>query len=318
MVRNSKENSVVVITGGSRGLGLEIARCYAQRNASLALCSRDQKDLDRAREILGREFPFANVFTRKCDVGDKEQVQRFLSAVNKRFGPINLLINNAGIIQVGPIQALASKDFEAALHSNLWGVINCCQAGLSQLIQTKGTILNVTSIGGVVPIPHLIPYATSKFGAVGFSVSLAAEMGRYGVHVTTVMPWLMRTGSYLKVLLKGREEKEFGWFSFGGNSPFTAINSKRAARAIVRACDKKKKFKVIGAYGKLARLMFALAPNTTINLMSGINRLLPAVPHDYSPSEPPRRGHEFRKQLSPLAFGKWGDKAAFKNNEWLQ
>src|SRR5207237_10885730 len=121
------------------------------------------------------------------------------------------------VISVGPILSQELKDFQEAMDVMFWGTVHPTLAVLPQMLtRGRGRIVNITSIGGKVSVPHLVPYGCAKFAAVGFSEGLHAEVKRFGVNVTTVVPGLMRTGSHLNASLKGKQEYEYGWFALRG------------------------------------------------------------------------------------------------------
>ena len=225
---------VILITGGSRGLGLALAREFAKQGCRLALCARTGEDLDTAREEL--EAGGAEVMTYVCDVSDPTQVGQMVDTVTGQFGRIDVLVSNAGIISVGPVQNVTRYDFEEALAIDFWGVLNPILAVLPQMRNRRaGRIVTVTSIGGKVSIPHLLPYSCAKFAATALSEGLRAELARDGIVVTTIVPGLLRTGSYFNAFFKGNKPAEFAWFGLGDNLPGLSISAERAAREIVGA-----------------------------------------------------------------------------------
>lgn len=225
---------IVLITGGSRGLGLALARQFAAHGCRLALCARDPAELERARQDLTGQG--ADVLTVPCDVRDRADVGRLVADVTQHFGRIDVLVNTAGIIQVGPVANMSVEDFEAALQSDFWGTLYPTLAVLPQMRGRRGgRIVNITSIGGKVSVPHLLPYSCAKFAAVGLSEGLRAELARENISVTTIAPGLMRTGSFGQALFKGRHDQEYAWFSVGDNLPGLSLSAERAARQIVRA-----------------------------------------------------------------------------------
>ena len=112
---------VVLITDGSRGLGLALAREFARLGCRLVLCARDAQELERARHDLAQRG--AEVLAVSCDVTDREQVNRLIVQATQRLGRVDILVNNAGIIQVGPIYTATVEDFEATLDVMFWGVL---------------------------------------------------------------------------------------------------------------------------------------------------------------------------------------------------
>ena len=176
----------VLITGGSRGLGLALAREMAGRGARLAICGRDPESLERARASLARAG--AEVIAVPCDVTDRNSVEALVEEVHRSLGPIDVLINNAGVIEVGPAETMAVADYEEAMGTNFWGMLYPTLAVLPEMRQRKaGRIVNITSIGGKLGIPHLLPYSASKFAAVGFSQGLRTEVAGDGIPVVRGM-----------------------------------------------------------------------------------------------------------------------------------
>src|SRR5690348_592603 len=181
---------VVLISGGSRGLGLALARGFARAGCSLILCARDESELRAAEEDLCRLG--ADVLTVPCDVAERAQVKRLVELSLRRFGRIDVLVNNAGVIQVGPIHTMTMEDFETAMGTMFWGTVNTTLAVLRQMQELgEGRIVNITSVGGKVSVPHLIPYSCAKFAAVAFSEGLRAELQGTGIKVVTIAPGLM-------------------------------------------------------------------------------------------------------------------------------
>ena len=172
------------------------------------------KNWAQARDILARDG--VGVFTFVCDVTDRAQIAEMVHTVTDYYGRIDILVNNAGIIEVGPVQNMARADFEDALAVDFWGVLDMILAVLPGMkAQGAGRIVNIASIGGKVAFPHLLPYAVAKFATTGLSEGLRSELQRDGIIVTTIVPGLLRTGSYFHALFKGKHSEEFAWFGLG-------------------------------------------------------------------------------------------------------
>jgi NAD(P)-dependent dehydrogenase (short-subunit alcohol dehydrogenase family) len=302
---------VVLITGSSRGLGLALAEEFAVKGSRVVICAREQGELSRARAQLERRG--ADVLDIVCDVSDRESVQRMIDQVRQRFGEIDVVVNNAGIIGVGPYEEQKLEDFEEAMNVNFWGVVNTTLAVLPEMRRRhSGRIVNITSIGGKVAVPHLLPYSCAKFAAVAFSEGLRAEIKREGVLVTTVVPGLMRTGSYLNADFKGKHQAEFGWFSMGSTTPFTAIAARRAARQIVDATISGTSELIITWQAELLARLHGLFPGLVTDILAFVNRTLPTADGGETTK---RKGWESESALtrSPLtAMGRW---AAQRYNE---
>jgi len=212
----------VLITGGSRGLGLCLGRELVQAGARVAICSRHQAELQGAAREL-------QAFHRVCDVSVPEQVDDLVARVRANLGPIDVLVNNAGIIMVGPLQDMTLQQFRACMDTNFWGMVHPTLAVLGEV----QAVLNVTSIGGRVTVPHLLPYCCAKAATVAFSEGLRMEMPH--LKVLTAVPGLMRTGSYDNALFRGQQALEYGWFSLSSSLPGITMDAPRAARQLLRA-----------------------------------------------------------------------------------
>jgi short-subunit dehydrogenase len=269
---------VVVITGGSRGLGFALAQEAARHRARIAICAREQQELEAARKRIGIH---AEVGTYVCDVTNYEQVLSWINSVRSDFGQIDVLINNAGQISVGPLESQTLTDFQEALDVMYWGVVYPTLAVLPHMkARAQGSIANIASIGGKVSIPHLLPYCAAKFAAVGFSEGLHAELAKSGVHVTTVVPGLMRTGSHLSAFFKGDHRREFTWFALGATLPLVSISAESAARRIVSAIRHHRAEVIISPQAKALSLLHGVAPGLTSEMMGIVNRVLPASQGD--------------------------------------
>jgi NAD(P)-dependent dehydrogenase (short-subunit alcohol dehydrogenase family) len=302
----------VVITGGSRGLGLEMARLLAREGASLTLLARDEQELARAREAL--ETLGAEVLTIACDVGQAEQVARALDRVVDRYGRLDVLVNNAGRIQVGPADHMRLEDFEEAMAVHFRGPLHAMLAAIPHMKrQHGGRIVNVASVGGKVPVPHLAPYVASKFALVGLSSSLRAELARHDITVTTVSPGLMRTGSPINATVKGRHAAEFAWFALGDAMPGLSMDATRAARQILGACRAGRAEIVLTLPARLAVALYGLAPSTVVALATLANRLLPAPTG--RDGDLPRLGRDTGSRIAFSRLTRMSDEAAARNNE---
>jgi NAD(P)-dependent dehydrogenase (short-subunit alcohol dehydrogenase family) len=278
--------AVVLITGGSRGLGLAMSRELAQQGCRLAICARDESGLEAARSDLQRFG--AEVLAVPCDVSDQAQVASMVEAVIRHYGRIDILINNAGIIVVAPVESLTRADFERVMAINFWGAFNPTMAVLPGMrAQGSGRIVNITSIGGKVAVPHLLPYSCAKFAAVGFSEGLRAELADTGISVTTVVPGLMRTGSHMHAEFSGEQQAEYRWFALGASAPYpVAIGADRAARLIVRAARRGEAECTYPVSAVVAARFSGLFPSATTTALSLVDRLLPQPARQPAGSSP--------------------------------
>ena len=301
----------VLITGGSRGLGLVLARELAAEGARLTIIARDRVELEHARVDL--EARGAEVLAFACDVRDQADVQSAIARVVARYGSIDVLINNAGVIQAGPVEHMQVADFEDALNTHLWGPLYAMLAATPYMRrQGGGRVVNIASIGGKVAVPHLVPYTTSKFALVGLSDGMRAELARENITVTTVCPGLMRTGSHLNALFKGQHAEEFTWFSIIDSLPISSIDARRAARQIVEACRRGDAQLVISIQAQAITLLTAIFPNLSARALKLINQLLP-TPTGTGGDEA-KTGWESQSPLAPSLLTRLSDRAAEENN----
>jgi len=311
----SFDGRVVVLTGGSRGLGLVMARMLVDEGAKLVLLARDLSELERAREDLetsGR----GEVMTIRCDVRRRADVRAAIDTVLDEWRSVDVLINNAGVIQVGPLEHMTEEDFENAMATHFWGPLHLILEIAPVMRHRRfGRIVNISSIGGKIAVPHLAPYCASKFALTGLSDAVRAELDPYGIRVTTVAPGLMRTGSPLNAQFKGKHEAEYAWFKISSSIPGLTVAAERAARQILDACRHGDPALTITPHARIAAAANVVAPAAVARAMMLVARALPA------PGGP--EGNVLKKGLESEAKSRWTpsvvtaltDNAAIANNE---
>jgi NAD(P)-dependent dehydrogenase (short-subunit alcohol dehydrogenase family) len=303
---------VVLITGGSRGLGLELARAFAKQGARLALVARNEDELFRAQDDLAARG--ARVFVVTADVRDRHDVEHAVQKVVTHYGRLDVLVNNAGVIAVGPAEHMTIEDYEQAMAVHYWGPLHAILAALPHLRRAPGArIVNIASIGGKIAVPHLAPYSGSKFALVGLSDALRAELAPEGIRVTTVSPGLIRTGSPINATFKGRHHDEFAWFTISDSLPVVSVSSRRAAREVLEACRRGAASLVIGSPARLAVALQGVAPGLVAAATAIAARLLPSP--DPNRSVQGRLGWESRSRWAPSLLTRLGEEAAERNNE---
>ncbi|MGC3999707.1 MAG: SDR family NAD(P)-dependent oxidoreductase [Anaeromyxobacter sp.] len=270
----------------------------------------------RARRWHRRGFDATSL---PCDVTDEEGMRTLVADVEENLGPVDLLVNNAGIIQVGPAEAMSLEDYHRAMDTMFWGAVHGAEAVLPAMRgRRRGTIVNITSIGAAVGIPHLAPYGAAKFALRGWSEAMGAEAAKDGISVITVVPGLMRTGSFGHALVKGKRYAEASLFSLMASLPLLTISAEHAARRILRAIERRERFVVIGAPAKLLRLAHALFPGMVVATLGWINRALPDAGADAGAEA--RGGMAlpaelFRRGLARSILTALGERAARRYNE---
>ena len=309
--RYSLRDKVAVISGGSRGLGLVLARHICAQGGSVALIARDSDELARAKADLAARG--GAVLTIECDLHDARQIQSAVQQIIDRFGKIDILINNAGIIEVGPLENMTRDDFERAMRLHFWAPFELIAQIVPEMrILGGGRIVNISSIGGKVAVPHLAPYSASKFALTGFSDAIRAELARDNIRVTTVAPGMMRTGSHVNAKFKGKHDMEFAWFAASAGAPIISMNADRAARKILAACRRGQPSLTLTFAARGAILGNALFPNLTGYVMRLVNRFLPKP--SGAEGNQSRGGSEVRR-LIPDWLTRSADRATIRNNE---
>ena len=309
----SFRDRVVLITGGSRGLGLVTARQLVEQGAKVVLFARDAAELARAEQDLRDRG--GDVLTIAGDVRIREAAQSAVDRTVEHFGRLDVLINDAGVIQTGPLEHLTVEDFDEALAVHLYGPLYTILAAMPHMKkQREGRIVNIASIGGKIAVPHLMSYCTSKFALVGLSDGMRAELAKDNIKVTTVCPGLMRTGAHYNSLFKGQHEREFTWFSIIDSLPLSSISVERAASQIIEATRRGDAELVISIQAKILARLAPLLPSVTAAGMALFNRLLPAPATDGEGDEL-RSGWESTSNLAPSILTRLSDQATLDNNE---
>jgi short-subunit dehydrogenase len=308
-LRYKLDGRCVLITGGSRGLGLAMARRFLHRGAKVALFGRDAETLEHARQLLSGH---GNVFVRACDVRDRTQVEQAVADVRQQFGEIDVLVNNAGTISVGPMDSMTPEDYEEALNIFFWAPLYTTMAVLPAMRQRRnGRVVNISSIGGRISVPHLLPYSVGKFALAGWSEGLRAEVAKDNVSVTTVFPGLMRTGSPRNADFKGKHQAEYTWFLLSDSLPIFSVSADRAARQIVHACEWGKAELIISLPATVAIKAHALFPSLFSLATRATSRMLPAANGDRSA----RKGAQSETAVTKSFLTALDEHAAQKNNQ---
>ena len=209
-----------MVTGASRGLGLLLAGELARQGCPLVICARDAAELERAAAEL-REAG-AGVTAVACDVTDEATPSRLVQTALERYRRLDIVLSNAGIIQVGPVQEASPELFEIALDTMALAPARLALEALPVMRgQQHGRIVTVASIGGKLTSRTCCP--TARPSSPPSASPRAARRSCGPVWVTTVVPGLMRTGSHLQARFTGQAVKEFTWFAHGASLPLISM-----------------------------------------------------------------------------------------------
>ena len=289
------DNAVVLVTGGSRGLGFAIASRFARKPVRLVLAARNRAELEHAQASLIAQHPHLaphHFYLVAADLSVRAECERLVREAIAHFGRIDVLVNVAGIIQVGPIEVQTPENFERTMRINFFAAVNTIWAALPHLRdQTpldgwnrRAAIVNIASIGGKVAVPHMLPYTASKFALVGFSEGLHAELRHKGIRVTTVCPGLIRTGGEDHAEFLGDTEAERRWFSLGAKTPIVSVSARHAACRIYSAVANGRAEITISPQAWVLARKAALFPEAMQHASALANRyILPKPPTESHP-----------------------------------
>jgi short-subunit dehydrogenase len=305
---------VALITGSSRGLGLVLARQLARKGARVVICARDPEELEIARQDV--ESHGGEVLAIACDLAQRDEVKRLVEQAIDHFGRIDVLINNAGTIAVGPIEAMKLDAYHAAMDNIFWAAVHTAYYVVPHMQrQGGGRIVNISSIGGKVGVPHLAPYCAGKFAVTGWSRALRGELMKDRIVVTTICPGLMRTGSPRNAEFKGQNKLEYAWFKISDSLPVLSMSAEHAASEILSATQRGAVEVVLGMPAKIAVVVDQFFPEISGDLAAVAGKLLPAMGGIGTES---RRGAESESPASESFLTSTTDRAAQENNELVR
>lgn len=270
-MRNTFKGRTVIITGASSGIGKALALRLADEGAWLALSARNAERLDSLAEACRQRG--GKAFAIRTDVADEFQCRALVQRTQEKYGRIDTLVNNAGIDGVGKLEDLPDLSlFKQVIAVNFYGTVYCTYYALPYLKETRGRIVNISSLGGMLAIPFNTSYVASKFAVIGFSDSLRMEVEQAGVSVTAICPSLVVTEFHERYLDKDGRSK-----GPSGRAIYTAktMTAEQCAEIVVRAARRRKR-QVVMRPGPLALWLKLIAPGWVDRLT--ISRFLrPAV-----------------------------------------
>jgi len=247
MLLNGK---IAVVTGASMGIGEAIAKVFADEGASVVLSSRDLARAEAARARIGHQDRTMAI---ACDVRNREEVERLMGLTLHNFGRVDIWVNNAGY---GMLDTVADMDMAACremFDTNLFGAVDGMQVAAAQMKQQGGgTIINISSVAGHIPVPLGVAYSATKFALNAFGKGARMELKKYGVNVLTVCPGFIRTSFQENMVRTG---------SYAETKPDShGPTPDRVARAALRGYLKGKRQVVVPWYYHIAIRLYQLFP----------------------------------------------------------
>ena len=301
----------VFVTDGSRGLGLLLAREFAARGSRVAISAGKGEALERAAADISRYGQ--DVLPLETDITIRQDAETAIDQIRRRFGPVEVLVNNAGTVCVGPLEVMTIDDFRDSLDTHFWGPYFTTMAVLPDMKKAKqGRILNISSIGGKISVPHLLPYCVGKFALTGFSEGLRSALLKDQIYVTTVCPGLLGSGGARNANFKGNNQAEYAWFGISDAVPGLSMNSERAAHRIVNACVRGEAEIVLSLPAMAATRFEAIFPGISADLLGIVNQLLPAAD---KLDECAEKGQPSFSDLPPSWVATLNQRAAVSNHQ---
>ncbi len=247
-------DKVVLLTGASRGLGVDMARSFAKEGSRLALAARSGSELEKVRAEL--ETQGAKAIAVPTDVGDLASLRALVKETESALGPIDVLVNNAGIEEVCDFESMDFEYMEQMLSVNVLGLMWLSRLVVPSMMERRsGHICNIASLAGVTPVPHNTVYATTKHAVYGFSRSLRLELAEHGVEVSVVCPGFVEGGMFLR---------------WGRPAPKVSgsVTPQQVADAVLKAVQSNKgEIIVTKGLGKIADVTFAMMPEIAAKVM---------------------------------------------------
>jgi NAD(P)-dependent dehydrogenase (short-subunit alcohol dehydrogenase family) len=266
---------VALVTGGSRGLGLEMARILARRGWALALVARDPAGLESARRLLARESPSAPSLSIACDLGRSGSARSAVEACKGAFGRLDLLVNNAGAISPAPFASLSRDTIATSLDLHVLAPAEAMGAAFPLLSAgRRGRVINVSAIEGLVGVPLLAACASGKFGLVGLTESVRAEWASKGVGVTLACPGFLRPAGGSGISPKAAPRPPSNRLPGGADRwmhlPLLSMEVDRAAARILEASERGRPRIVLTPAARALALLHGVAPGLVARVASRV------------------------------------------------
>ncbi len=265
---NTYQGKVCVITGAASGIGRALALDLAGKGALLALSDVNEAGLDETKRLIGADAS-NRVRVDRLDVADADAVKAYAASVKETYGDAHMVMNVAGLTRMGSFEETDLDAFEQVIDVNFWGVVRMSKAFLPQLVMTKGTLVNISSIFGVIGFRGQTHYCASKFAVRGFSETLASELEDKGVSVVSVHPGGVDTNIVNNATIDQLPEEVASKEEVADRFKENAITTPaEAARIILDGAAKGKRRVMIGRDAKLISFVQRVLPQSYNKLLA--------------------------------------------------
>jgi short-subunit dehydrogenase len=247
------KGKVVIITGASSGIGESIAREFSRIGSKVVLAARSEEKLSKIVEEINAGN--GNSVYIKTDVTSEEECRRLIFQTVERYGAIDILVNNAGVSMRAAFQDVDLKVLHRLMDVNFWGTVYCTKYALPYLIESRGSLVGVSSVAGFHGLPGRTGYSASKFAMHGFLETVRIENLKKGLHVMIIAPGFTTTDIRKHALLANGEEQ--------GESPrdeHKLMPAEYVAKWVVKGIRKKKRNKLLTLEGRLTALFQRIVP----------------------------------------------------------
>lgn len=259
-MKRSFREKVCVVTGAGSGIGRALALDLARQGAALALSDKNAASLAETAALL-TSYASNRIRTDVLDVSDADAIELYAPMIRESLGPADCVFNVAGLSRIGSFNNTSLASFESVLNVNFWGTVRMSKAFLGQLVETKGAIVNISSVFGLIAVPGQAHYCASKFAVRGFSETIAAELESEDVHVACVHPGGVATNIARSAIVDAMPKNATSSEDLAARFDKIAITSpERAAEIILDGVKRGKRRIMIGRDAKIVSFLQRMFP----------------------------------------------------------
>jgi len=270
------QGKVVLVTGGARGLGYIMARQLVEEGAKVIICARDADQLDKAYVLLRNHGEVTYPYV--CDITEKENIVQLAYFIKKRFGRLDVLINNTGTITINPIEQLPLNNYKKFIESHLWGPMQLVRVLIPLLSKSReAKIVNIFSVGGKISLAKSQPYDVNEIVHAVFYDNISRVITGKNIKLTAIYPEFKDQDLPVNLKLKGHSEQELAWSKFNESRPLISLYAENVGKQILKTAQIGKKTLTLPFPRELARIVNNINTELNLTLCQLVDHL---VPHD--------------------------------------